>query len=110
MDSYDYITIGGGLAGCVLVSRLHEKKPSLSILLLEAGPDCTGYPLTSAPLACFGAHHSDLDWDYKTAPRNISTDATAMQLLAKFCQAAMPSITARGREARRLTMITGLKW
>jgi choline dehydrogenase-like flavoprotein len=69
IDSYDYIIIGGGLAGCVLASRLHEKKPSLSILLLEAGPDCTGHPLTSAPLACFGAHHSDLDWDYKTAPQ-----------------------------------------
>jgi choline dehydrogenase-like flavoprotein len=67
--SADYIIVGGGLAGCTLAARLHERDPSLKILIIEAGPDPTGHPLTSAPLACFAAHHSDLDWAYTTVPQ-----------------------------------------
>ena len=29
----------------------------------------TDHSLTSSPLACFAAHHSELDWAYTTAPR-----------------------------------------
>ena len=54
-NSYDYIIVGGGLAGCVLGARLREKMHNSSILIIEAGPDCVGHPLTSQPLACFGA-------------------------------------------------------
>jgi choline dehydrogenase-like flavoprotein len=69
VNDYDYIVIGGGLAGCVVASRLHERTPSLYILVIEAGPKPDGHPLTSAPLACFRLHHTDLDWDYKTVPQ-----------------------------------------
>jgi hypothetical protein len=55
LDIYDYIIVGGGLAGCVLGSRLRERMHTSSILIIEAGPDCVGHPLTSTPLACFGA-------------------------------------------------------
>ncbi|KAI9172816.1 4-pyridoxate dehydrogenase [Paramyrothecium foliicola] len=65
----DYIIIGGGLAGCVLASRLKEGNPSKSIVLIEAGPDPVGHPLTAAPLACFAAHYSDLDYAYTTVPQ-----------------------------------------
>ncbi|KAM0255736.1 hypothetical protein ACHAQJ_005490 [Trichoderma viride] len=65
----DYIIIGGGLAGCVLASRLKEANSSLSIVLIEAGKDPTGHPLTTAPLACFAAHYSDLDYAYRTTPQ-----------------------------------------
>lgn len=72
-QEFDYIIVGGGLAGCVLASRLHEGNPLLSILIIEAGIDPTGHPLTSAPLAAFGAHKSDIDWAY-TSVRQSGLD------------------------------------
>lgn len=68
-ETYDYIIIGGGLAGSALAGRLAEHHPSRSILVLEAGSNVVGHPLTSSPLACFGAHLSPIDWAYTTVPQ-----------------------------------------
>lgn len=68
-STYDYIVIGGGLTGSALTGRLAELQPGRSILLLEAGTDVAGHPLTGSPLACFGAHGSPLDWAYLTVPQ-----------------------------------------
>lgn len=66
---FDYIIVGGGLAGCALAARLHESNLALKVLLIEAGKDVSKHPLASAPLACFAAHGSDLDYNYQTAPQ-----------------------------------------
>lgn len=38
VDSYDYLVVGGGTAGCVVASRLSEYCPDIRVLLIEAGP------------------------------------------------------------------------
>ena len=68
-DEYEYIIIGAGLAGSALASRLAQGDPEARILVLEAGNSVVDHPLTGAPLACFGAHYSPLDWAYSTTPQ-----------------------------------------
>lgn len=66
-ESADFIIIGGGTAGLALASRLSHSLPSTSnhsILVLEAGEDRTGHPLTSTPSGAFAAHDSEIDWNY----------------------------------------------
>ena len=68
----DFIIVGGGTAGCVLASRLRQRRPSLSVLLIEAGPDVTGHPHVEDPAEAGLLHFSDLDWKYFTAIRKES--------------------------------------
>lgn len=69
-DEYDYIIIGAGLAGSALASRLAQKDPQARVLVVEAGTSVVDHPLTAAPMACFGAHYSPLDWAYNTVPQS----------------------------------------
>lgn len=62
----DIIIIGGGLAGCVVASRLHERKPHLAITLVEAGPDTKGMPYTNIASEGPLLHGSELDYKYQT--------------------------------------------
>ena len=65
----DVIIVGGGLAGIVVASRLHQRKPSLSIVLIEAGPDPTGHPHVVVPAEAALLHGSELDYKYLTTPQ-----------------------------------------
>lgn len=67
-QSYDYIIIGGGSAGCVLANRL-SKNPNITVCLLEAGPRDTN-PFIRMPLGIIMVIRSKiLNWQYRTTPQ-----------------------------------------
>ncbi|KAI0870148.1 GMC oxidoreductase [Hypoxylon argillaceum] len=65
---WDYIIVGGGIAGCVVASRLKQYQPSSRILLIEAGPDVSSNQdiLHFSALKFVGGK---FDWGYKTTPQ-----------------------------------------
>lgn len=65
MQSYDYIIVGAGSAGCVLAARLSED-PDVTVLLIEAGGSDKGW-VVSMPLAWFRAMSTPaIGWGYMT--------------------------------------------
>lgn len=65
----DYLIIGGGLAGCVVASRLKQYEPTASVTLVEAGPDEHANPLITEPMGTFQLHMSDFEYNYRTVPQ-----------------------------------------
>jgi choline dehydrogenase len=61
MQSYDYIIVGAGSAGCVLAARLSED-PDVKVLLLEAGGRDTD-DLIHMPAGFASLYRSRHDWD-----------------------------------------------
>jgi len=64
---YDYIIVGAGSAGCVLAARL-SADPSVSVLLLEAGPVDDASEI-HAPAALNRLFQTAYDWNYQTVPQ-----------------------------------------
>lgn len=65
--SADYVVVGAGSAGAALAARLSED-PSVSVLLLEAGPPDTAIEL-HVPAAFSKLFRGRYDWNYDTVPQ-----------------------------------------
>lgn len=63
----DYVVVGGGLAGCVIASRLRQSGNKPEVVLLEAGPD-TDDPAAFGFLSGLSLLGSDLDYTYQSQP------------------------------------------
>ena len=66
-ESFDYIVVGAGSAGAAVAGRLTED-PSVSVLLLEAGPANDALEI-SMPAAFPGLFKTRWDWNFQTTPQ-----------------------------------------
>ncbi|MGH8976233.1 MAG: GMC family oxidoreductase, partial [Acidimicrobiia bacterium] len=72
-DSYDYVIVGGGTAGCVLAARLTED-PDCRVCVIEGGPSDVGDERVLRLRNWINLIGSDLDYGYPTVeqPRGNS--------------------------------------
>ena len=65
-ESFDYVVVGAGSAGCAVAGRLSEDQDT-SVLVLEAGGKDRS-PNIKIPAAFSKQFKTKLDWDYSTGP------------------------------------------
>ncbi|XP_052687911.1 L-sorbose 1-dehydrogenase-like [Crassostrea angulata] len=67
-ETYDFVIVGAGSAGCVLANRLTENG-QFSVLLLEAGGNDMGNYIYDIPGYTDKAVRTHADWGYHTEPQ-----------------------------------------
>ncbi|CAG8799481.1 33058_t:CDS:2 [Gigaspora margarita] len=74
-ETYDFIIIGAGTAGCVLARELIHGIPNINILVLEAGgPNVHSNGLISLPCTWYQAYQLyDCDWGYVTQEQKMKS-------------------------------------
>ena len=67
VETFTYVIVGAGSAGCVLANRLSED-PNNTVCLIEAGPRDSN-PLIKVPLGVMRLiTHPRLNWNFSTTP------------------------------------------
>jgi choline dehydrogenase len=66
-NTYDYVIVGAGSAGCVMANRL-SADPTCHVLLLEAGGE-DNIPSMRIPAAFLSLQDTAVDWGYRTTPQ-----------------------------------------
>ncbi len=67
-NSYDYIIVGAGSAGCVLANRL-SADPSVRVLVLEAGPEDRSWKIHMPAALAEPLKGTKYNWWYETEPQ-----------------------------------------
>jgi choline dehydrogenase-like flavoprotein len=99
-DTFDYIVVGAGSAGCVLANRLTED-PSVSVLLLEAGGEDNADEI-HIPAAFATLFKTKWDWNYETVEQKHMGGRTSYWPRMKAlggCSSMNAMIYIRGNKA-----------
>lgn len=73
VNSYDYVIVGGGTAGCVIASRLAEYLPNKRILVIEGGPSDFNDDRVLNLREWLNLLGGELDYDYPTIEQPMGT-------------------------------------
>ncbi|CAG8613930.1 15613_t:CDS:2, partial [Dentiscutata heterogama] len=84
-ETYDFIIVGAGTAGCVLARELIHCIPNINILVLEAGgPDTHSNGIINLPCASLKALRiSDIDWGYVTQEQRMPSSVDPIKEILK---------------------------
>ncbi|KAF2093220.1 alcohol oxidase [Rhizodiscina lignyota] len=73
-ESFDFIVVGAGPAGCVIAQQLANSARKPDVLLLEAGRDISSKQYRCAGVKVKSFQVPELNWGYKTQPQPYLND------------------------------------